>query len=97
MTRRPILIAEMGVILNTTTCDAPEWITGALYDLLSARWPQVHGFAWWNDWWDNGTSNNPAQITNMRLEVFPQAAGAWRAQVAGNPRIVTRAATQFGF
>ncbi len=88
MTRRPILIAEMGVILNAANCDAPTWITSALHDLLSARWPRIHGVAWWNDWWDNGTTNNPAQITDMRLQDFPQAAAAWRAQVARKSRAI---------
>jgi hypothetical protein len=66
---KPVIIAEFGATAGNRLIDPEDWAGPALDDLLGARWPNVVGFSWWNERWQN--DNNPAHDTTMRLQDIP--------------------------
>ena len=50
---KPIIIAEFGCDIHNRKADAAQWAKNALEDLFSGRWPNVIGFCWWNESWEN--------------------------------------------
>jgi hypothetical protein len=50
---KPIIITELGCDLHNPHVNAARWAKSALEDLLSNRWPEVIGFCWWNEGWQN--------------------------------------------
>ncbi len=50
---KPIIVAEFGCDLHNRHVDAREWARAALDDLFSNRWPEIIGFCWWNEGWQN--------------------------------------------
>ena len=51
--QKPIIVAEFGCDLHNPRTDAAGWARAALSELFSGRWPQVIGFCWWNEGWQN--------------------------------------------
>jgi len=60
---KPIIIAEFGCDLHNRHLDATSWAKAALENLLSNRWPEVIGFCWWNEGWQN--DNRKTHDTDM--------------------------------
>ena len=66
---KPIMIAEFGCTSGYPHVRAEDWAKAALSDILSDRWPNVRGFSWWNERWEN--DDNPAHNTTMRVQDNP--------------------------
>jgi hypothetical protein len=50
---KPVIIAEFGCDIHHRKVDVRDWAKNALEDLFSERWPEVIGFCWWNESWEN--------------------------------------------
>jgi hypothetical protein len=70
---KPVVVAEFGVTSGNPRVDAVQWAEAALTGLLANRWPQVCGFAWWNEAFDQ-TEIRVQQIPGMK-EVFRKKLG----------------------
>ncbi len=67
---KPILLAEFGSDANNPFTDQVIWAESALNHLFADRWPNVIGFAWWNETWQN--DDDPDHDTNMRVQDSPE-------------------------
>ena len=63
---KPIMIAEFGCTTGYPLVKSEDWAKAALSDILSKRWPNVRGFSWWNEKWENDSI--PAHNTTMRVQ-----------------------------
>jgi hypothetical protein len=50
---KPIILAEFGCDIHSPVVSASEWARAGLEELLSGRWPELVGFCWWNEGWQN--------------------------------------------
>ena len=66
---KPIFVLEFGVTTGNPLGNAADWADDALSDLLGNRWPEVRGFSWWNEGWEN--DSNSLNDTNMRVQDIP--------------------------
>ncbi|MEI6072364.1 MAG: glycosyl hydrolase [Verrucomicrobiae bacterium] len=66
---KPVIIPEFGCTSGNPHFQAEDWAQAALNDLLSGRWPNVRGFSWWNERWEN--DDTPAHNTTMRVQDNP--------------------------
>src|SRR5215471_4353797 len=55
-TAKPLFLFEIATSSSSTQCDPGGWTRTTLQDLLGGRWPELHGFAWWDETQSNGTS-----------------------------------------
>jgi hypothetical protein len=76
---KPVLVAEFGCTAGHASVTAEEWAAAALDGLLSRRWPQIVGFSWWNERWENGEGKND---TTMRVQDIPALARIFRSKLA---------------
>lgn len=74
---KPVMIAEFGCTTGNPHVKAEDWAKAALGDILSGRWPNVRGFSWWNERWEN--DNNPKHNTTMRVQDNPALGDVFRA------------------
>jgi hypothetical protein len=75
--KKPLFIFEFGTTDNNPACAAGPWVQAALGDLLGGRWPDLRGFSWWNQAWNDGP---PAGgTTDMLVQDDPAVGGAFRA------------------
>ncbi|MFZ4778826.1 MAG: glycosyl hydrolase, partial [Terrimicrobiaceae bacterium] len=63
---KPIMIAEFGCTSGYPHVRAEDWARSALTNILSGKWPNVRGFSWWNERWEN--DDKPAHDTTMRVQ-----------------------------
>jgi len=63
---KPIIIAEFGSAKNNIFLDQTQWTNDALSSLDTERYPNLIGFSWWNEWWQN--DSNPENDTTMRVQ-----------------------------
>ncbi len=85
---RPVMICEFGhtrTVADPTGADAARWARDALESILSGKWPEVRGFSWWNEGWENGGGVPPTQ---MRVQEVTPLREVFRLLVKGNPRLV---------
>uniref|UniRef100_A0A7C3DCC2 Beta-mannanase n=2 Tax=Meiothermus TaxID=65551 RepID=A0A7C3DCC2_MEIRU len=75
---KPVVVAEFGVTAGNPGVSAVKWAEAALAEILSNRWPQVRGFAWWNEAFDQ---------TEMRVQAIPGLKEVFRQKLA-SPQIV---------
>jgi hypothetical protein len=80
---KPVVIAEFGCTSGNPLIAAEVWAWYALIDLLNDRWPNVIGFSWWNERWEN--DGNPAHDTTMRLQDNPVLQAVFRYQLRLRP------------
>ncbi len=73
---KPIMIAEFGCTTGYPHVRAEDWAEAALGDILSGRWPNVRGFSWWNERWEN--DDKPAHNTTMRVQDNPALGKVFR-------------------
>jgi len=66
---KPVMISEFGCTAGYPGVRAEDWAKAALADIFSGRWPNVRGFSWWNEKWEN--DDNPAHDTTMRVQDIP--------------------------
>ncbi|MEI6491192.1 MAG: glycosyl hydrolase [Verrucomicrobiota bacterium] len=79
---KPIVVAEFGCTAGYPRVLAGDWAKAALGDILSGRWPNVCGFSWWNERWEN--DDNPAHNTTMRVQDTPALGNAFREALKKN-------------
>jgi hypothetical protein len=65
-TTRPFFVFEFGITDNNPGCPAGPWVQAGLADLLGGRWPELRGFAWWNEHWQNDA--NPVDDSDMLVQ-----------------------------
>lgn len=75
---KPVVVAEFGVTAGNPDVNAVQWAEAALTEILSNRWPQVRGFAWWNEAFDQ---------TEMRVQAIPGLKDVFRQKLA-SPQVV---------
>ncbi len=51
---RPLFVFELGTSATSSQCNPGTWTRQTLTDLLSGRWPELHGFAWWDETMSDG-------------------------------------------
>ena len=71
---KPLFIFEFGITNNNPHCAAGPWVRAAFADLLGGRWPDVRGFAWWYERWNN----DGAAGSDMLVEDDPVVLAAFR-------------------
>jgi mannan endo-1,4-beta-mannosidase len=76
---KPLFIFEFGITNNNPRCAAGPWVQKALTDLLSGRWPDVRGFAWWYERWNN----DGADGSDMLVQNDPAVAAAFQTALTG--------------
>jgi Glycosyl hydrolase family 26 len=80
LANKPVFLLEFGAAKNNPLGDQAQWADEALTALLSNRWPEVKGFSWWNERWQN--DDNPANDTIMRVQDNPVLAEVFRKRLA---------------
>ena len=60
--------------LDYPRCAAAPWVHAALADLVGVRWPEVRGFAWWQERWNN----DGALGSDMLVQDDAEVAAAFR-------------------
>lgn len=45
---KPLFFFELGTSATSSQCNPGSWVRQTLQDLLGGRWPEIHGFAWWD-------------------------------------------------
>jgi hypothetical protein len=85
---KPVLLLEFGVTRGNPRGDQAAWAERALADLVQGRWPQVIGFSWWNETWQN--DDDPAHDTSMRLQDSPALAAVFRRWVGSRGNVLGR-------
>ena len=81
---KPVIVAEFGTDIHNRLEPAVPWASRALMALVSGRWPEVIGFSWWNESWDNEDES----VTDLRVWKDPALAAEFRRQLA-TARLVT--------
>ena len=78
---KPLFLFELGITDHNPGCPSGPWVQAALADLLAGRWPDIRGFAWWNEHWQ--TDANPADDSAMLVQENPAVGDAFRAALTG--------------
>ncbi len=76
---KPIMVYEFGTTAGHPVVKPAAWADEALTGLLSRRWPNVRGFAWWNERFQ--TEYSPGAATEMRLEQIPELGAVFKAHL----------------
>ena len=48
-TTKPLFFFELGTSAGSPQCDPGGFVRSTLQDLLGGRWPEIHGFSWWDE------------------------------------------------
>ena len=54
--KKPLFLFELGTSVLSTQCNPGDWTRQTLQDLLGGRWPELHGFSWWDETQPNRSS-----------------------------------------
>jgi len=73
---KPVIIAEFATDVHNPREPAGVWATSAFRLMLSGRWPQLVGFSWWNETWQN--DDTATHDTDMRVQSDPALAAVFR-------------------
>lgn len=84
--QKPIIIAEFGTAKNNPLADQTQWARDALTQITSQRYPNLIGFSWWNEWWQN--DDDPAHDTTMRVQDNPELADVFQEFVGNNSMVL---------
>ncbi len=76
---KPIFVVEFGSSVHPRL-RASDWADEALSALLSGRWPEVRGFSWWNETFQN--DNKPANNSDFRVQSVPGLSEVFRIKLA---------------
>jgi hypothetical protein len=77
---KPVIVSEFGCDIHHGKVDARDWARKALDDLFARRWPEVIGFCWWNEWWEN--DDNKRHNTDMIILHDPGLTKVFREELA---------------
>jgi hypothetical protein len=83
---KPVIIAEFGTAKNNPLLNQLQWARDAVMSLDRERYPNLVGFAWWNERWQN--DNQPENDTTMRVQDNPELAELFQELVGSNPDIL---------
>lgn len=79
---KPVFVFEFATTSTDSGGNQATWADEALVEILSGRWSQVRGFAWWNDYWQN--DDNPANDTELRVEAVPELTSIFQTRLSGS-------------
>lgn len=79
---KPVFVFELATTSTHSGGNQATWADEALEGILTDRWPNVRGFAWWNDYWEN--DSDPANDTEMRVEAVPELASVFKAWLSSS-------------
>lgn len=82
LTDLPVVVSEFGSAAGNPTCDQAAWADAALAALLANRWPEVHGFSWWDEDWQN--DDDPSHDTSMNVADSEELTDVFRARLSGS-------------
>ncbi|HHS89122.1 MAG TPA: beta-mannanase [Rhodobacteraceae bacterium] len=82
---KPVIIAEFATDVRNPREPAAVWADNALRLILSGKWPQLVGFSWWNETWQN--DDDPANDSDMRVTSDPALAAVFRRRLS-NSRVL---------
>lgn len=80
---KPLFIFEFGNTSTNAACPAGPWVQAALQDLIGGRWPQLRGFAWWQQHWND----DGAKGSDMLIEDDPGTQSAFEKALA-SPAVI---------
>jgi hypothetical protein len=83
---KPVFVFEFGVSEGCPLCEPAGWADAALSALLRGDWPEVRGFSWWNETWQN--DDDPAHDSDMRVQAVPGLADVFRSRLVGAANVV---------
>lgn len=79
---KPIIVAEFGSDIHDRKVSAAVWAAAALRDLFDQRWPNVIGFCWWNESWEN--DDIPAHNSDLFILHDARLTAAYRSALAAH-------------
>jgi Glycosyl hydrolase family 26 len=86
---KPIMLLEFGATKNNPRGTQAAWAEDALDTIFSDRYPNLRGFSWWNETWQN--DNNPAHDSNLRVQDNSALARAFKRVLSRESRyVITR-------
>ena len=83
---KPVFVFEFGFTDHNPCGNAADFADAALDDLIAGRWPEVRGFSWWNETWEN--DDDPTHDTDMRVQTVPDLAEVFQDHLT-DPAILT--------
>ena len=83
---KPVIIAEFGTAKNNLLLDQAKWTKDALSNLDTERYPNLIGFSWWNEWWQN--DGNSSNDTTMRVQDNHELEELFQEFVGSNSNIL---------
>jgi len=83
---KPIIIAELGTTKNNLILDQVNWTRNALTAITSLRYPNLAGFSWWNERWQN--DGDPKHDTTMRVQDNPELIMLFQDLIGKNQNIL---------
>jgi len=84
---KPQFVFEFGVTSNNPLGNPVQWADEALAPLIGGRWPEIKGFSWWNEAWEN--DEDPAHDTDMRVQSVPGMAKVFHDRL-GSDAVIGR-------
>ena len=84
--RKPLMIAEFGVVEDPANGRKGRWIRAALEAIGARRYPRIKGISYWHSNWQNEDGTQ----SRMRIDSSPGALTAYRAGIS-RPTFVARA------
>ncbi|MDX1378494.1 MAG: glycosyl hydrolase [Anaerolineales bacterium] len=83
---KPVIVAEFGTAKNNILLDQVEWTKDAFLTLDTARYPNLIGFSWWNEWWQN--DRYAENDTTMRVQDNPELEALFLEFIGNNPNVL---------
>lgn len=84
--RKPLMIAEFGVVEDPAKENKGRWISTALEAVANRRYPRIKGISYWHSNWQN----EDGTYSRMRIDSSSGALAAYRAGIS-RPTFVARA------
>jgi glycosyl hydrolase family 26 len=78
---KPLFIFEFGSSGGNPGCAQAPWVAGALGDLMGDRWPDIRGFAWWQQRFVDGPS--AGGFTDYLVQDDNSVAASFREALTG--------------
>jgi len=83
---KPIIIAEFGTAKDNPFVDQIQWTKDAFASLKTEQYPNLIGFSWWNEWWQN--DSHAENNTTMRVQDNPGLEELFQEFIGDNPHIL---------
>ncbi len=83
---KPIAVLEFATDANNLNCDQLEWTRAALTGLVSNRWPDVIGFSYWNENWEN--DDDRENNTVLRVQDSPGLPAIFQELVGNSDNVL---------